>query len=150
MRLRWKALVFGLSADFLATMLGGVLLSAAGAAILAAQGRPLSELRAFHLRPPFLGMVLGVMCGATFVGGLVAAKTAGAAPLLHGLAMGVLSLAVGMLLTRAALYPGWFNLLAAGLAIPAACAGSLAAGLRTRRRPWPVERTPDNGGRRKG
>jgi len=148
-RIRWKALVFGLSADFLATMLSGLVLSAAGAAILAAQGRPLSQLRAFHLRPAFLAVVLAAMCGATFVGGFVAARTAGVSPLLHGLAMGILSLAVGMLLTRTAIYPVWFNVLAAGLAIPAAVAGSLAASRSaTPSRPG-IDRISNNGSGRK-
>jgi hypothetical protein len=149
MRLRWKALVFGLSADFLATMLGGLLLSAAGAAILAAQGRPVSDLRAFHLESPFLAAVLAAMCGATFVGGFVAAAVARASPLAHGFAMGVLSLAVGLLLTRTSLYPPWFNALAAGLAIPSAVAGALFAGRTMRPRPLVPEHPSGNGSRRK-
>src|SRR5438045_1640487 len=126
-RISWKALVFGLSADFVATMLAGLLLSVAGAAILAAGGRPISDLRAFHLRPAFLAAVLAAMCGATFAGGFVAAWTAGVSAAWHGIVMGVLSLALGQLLARSTIYPAWFNALAAGLAVPAAVAGALVA-----------------------
>jgi hypothetical protein len=41
------------------------------------------------------------MVGATFLGGYVAGRTAGAAYLPHGIVMGVLSLLVGKLLTTA-------------------------------------------------
>jgi hypothetical protein len=132
-RISWKALIFGLSADFVATIMAGLVLSVAGTAILVVQGRSVSELRAFHLRQPFLAALLVGMCGATFVGGFVAARAANVSPVGHGVVMGVLSLAIGQLLTRSAIYPAWFNALAAGLALPAGIAGGLAARARIRR-----------------
>jgi hypothetical protein len=133
MPIRWKAILFGLSADFLATIAGGLLLSIAGAAILILRGRPLADLDALHFEPPFLAAVLAAMVAATGVGGYVAARVAGVAPVLHGLVMGLLSLAVGKLLTTGP-YPRWFDLVATWSALPAAVAGALlAAAGRSRR-----------------
>jgi hypothetical protein len=125
-RIRWKAILFGLSADFLATIAFGLLLSIGGGAILLLRGRPLADLDAFHFEPPFLAAVLACMVAATGVGGWVAARTAGAAPLLHGIVMGLLSLAVGKVLTTGP-YPRWFELIAGWSAVPAAVAGALLA-----------------------
>jgi hypothetical protein len=133
-RIRWQAVVFGLSADFVATMLAGLLLSAAAGAILVAENRPLSEIRELHFEPAFLPFVLAAMCGGTLSGGYVAGRTAGGAYLAHGVLMGLLSLLVGRLLLTAR-YPGWFEFLANALALPAAVAGALLAARRRPRRP---------------
>jgi hypothetical protein len=129
--IRWRSIVFGLSTDFLATMTAGLALSAVAGVILLLQGRSLSEFRAFHFEPPFLAVLLASMVGATAAGGYVAARTAGAAHLPHGIVMGLLSLLVGKLLMTAS-YPAWFELLAAWLAVPAAVAGALLAKTRAR------------------
>ncbi|HEY3123598.1 MAG TPA: hypothetical protein VGK70_06010, partial [Thermoanaerobaculia bacterium] len=105
----------------MATMTAGLVLAAVGGGILLARGRRLSEIRAFHFEPPFLAVVLACMVGATFVGGYVAGRVAGAAHLLHGVVMGLASLLVGKLLTTGT-YPTWFDVLATGLALPAAIA----------------------------
>jgi hypothetical protein len=131
-RIRWKAILFGLSADFLATVLVGLLLGAAGGAILILQGRPLADLDAFHFEPPFLSVVLAGMVAATVAGGWVAGRTAGAAPLAHGVVMGLLSLAMGKVLT-AGPYPRWFDLIATWSAVPAAVGGALLASTGRRR-----------------
>ncbi|HEY3170839.1 MAG TPA: hypothetical protein VGK08_07520 [Thermoanaerobaculia bacterium] len=110
----------------MATMTAGFLLAVVGGSILLASGRRLSEIRAFHFEPPFLAAVLVCMVGATFVGGYVAGRVAGAAHLRHGIVMGFLSLLVGKLLTTGT-YPAWFDLLATGLALPAAIAGAMIA-----------------------
>ena len=127
--IRWRAIVFGLSADFLATISAGLVLSIAAGVILLLRGRPLSEIRELHFEPPFLAVLLASMVGATFLGGYVAGRTAGAAHLLHGIVMGLLSLLVGKLLTTAT-YPTWFDFLATWLALPAAVAGALLAKAR--------------------
>jgi hypothetical protein len=133
-RIRWQALVFGLSADFVATMIAGLLLSAFAGAILLAQNRPRSHIRELHLEPAFLPFVLAAMCGGTFSGGYVAGRTAGGAYIAHGVVMGLLSLLVGRLLLTAK-YPGWFEFLANALALPAAVAGALLAAQRRPRTP---------------
>ena len=127
--IRWRAIVFGLSADFLATLTAGLILTAVAALILLFRGRPLSEIRELHFEPSFLALLLASMVGATFLGGYVAARAAGAAHLLHGIVMGLLSLLVGKLLTTAT-YPAWFDSLATWLALPAAIAGALLAKAR--------------------
>jgi hypothetical protein len=63
--IRWKAVLFGLSADFLATIAFGLLLSVGGGGILILRGRPLSDLDAFHFEPAFLAVVLACMVAAT-------------------------------------------------------------------------------------
>ncbi|MGH9366988.1 MAG: hypothetical protein ACRD3M_04860 [Thermoanaerobaculia bacterium] len=129
--IRWRAIVFGLSADFLATIGAGLLLATIAGVILLPQGRPLSEIRELHFKPPLLAVLLATMVGATFLGGYVAGRTAGAAYLPHGIVMGLASLLVGKLLTTAA-YPAWFDLLSTWLAVPAAVAGALLAKTRAR------------------
>jgi hypothetical protein len=134
--IRWKAILFGLSADFLATIAFGLLLSIAGGAILLLRGRPLADLDTFHFEPSFLAVVLACMVAATGVGGWVAARTAGTAPLAHGLVMGLASLVMGKLLTSGP-YPHWFDFIATWSAIPAGVGGALlaAAGRARRDRP---------------
>jgi hypothetical protein len=132
--IRWRAIVFGLSADFLATISAGLVLSIVAGAILLLRGRPLSEIRQLHFEPPFLAVLLASMVGATFLGGYVAGRTAGAAHLLHGIVMGLLSLLVGKLLTTAT-YAAWFDFLATWLALPAAVAGTLLAKARAGHQP---------------
>jgi hypothetical protein len=124
--IRWRSIVFGLSADFLATVGAGLLLAIFAGSILLWQGRSLSEIREFHFEPPFLALVLASMVAATLIGGYVAARTAGQAHLPHGIVMGLLSLLIGRLLT-AANYPSWFDFLGTWLALPAAVGGALLA-----------------------
>ena len=132
--IRWRAIIFGLSADFLATISAGLILSTAACLILLFRGRPLSEIRELHFEPPFLAVLLVSMVGATFLGGYIAARTAGAAHLPHGIVMGLLSLLVGKLLTTAT-YPVWFDSLATWLALPAAVAGALLVKARAGHQP---------------
>ena len=132
--IRWRAIIFGLSADFLATISAGLILSAVAALILLFRGRPLPGIRKLHFEPPFLAVLLASMVGATFFGGYVAGRTAGAAHLQHGIVMGLLSLLVGKLLTTAT-YPAWFDFLATWLALPAAVAGALLAKARAGHQP---------------
>jgi hypothetical protein len=68
-------------------------------------------------------LVLLGWCVGTFAGAWVAARVAGRAPLLHGLILGGLLLAVAVLNMLALPHPAWFWALALSVFLPAAYLG---------------------------
>ena len=123
-RVELRALVFGLAADWLGTLLTAGLL---GAAFGVGPETPDGRIQELLAAPEFI--LSATLHGSFFtaLGGYVAARLAPADPLRHAVIVGALSLVLGILLVTA---PGggpqpawWVDALGFLLAVPAAAAG---------------------------
>lgn len=136
-RVELRALVSGVAADWLGTLLTAGLL---GVAFGVGPDTPDGRIQELLAAPEFI--FTATLHGSFFtaLGGYVAARLAPADPLRHAVIVGVLSLVLGILLVTA---PGegpqpawWVDALGFLLAVPAAAAGGwLAARRREERRP---------------
>lgn len=125
--IRPKAVLLGIIADIGATLLISTALITYLGAKAGMESLPEEEARqlivdAFQT-PPYLllGGVLGLL--ATALGGFVAARVAGVAPLLNAACVGVFGVLLGILFIGEA--PLWFSLIAILLTPPAAIAGGV-------------------------
>ncbi len=130
-RVELRALVAGVAADWLGTLLTAGLL---GIAFGVGPDTPDSRIQELLAAPEFI--LSATLHGSFFtaLGGYVAARLAPADPLRHAVIVGALSLVLGILLVTA---PGegpqpawWVDALGFLLAVPAAAAGGWLGGRR--------------------
>jgi hypothetical protein len=128
--LKISAVVIGLVVDVGASLLVGGAFGLAMAFWFAGDGvaAASTQLEVVLASPAGLwgSLLIGAACSA--LGGYVAARLAPHAPRFHGMAVGVASVATGVIAAANGMASGprWVTVLGAALTIPAALAGSMA------------------------
>jgi cytochrome bd-type quinol oxidase subunit 2 len=133
-----KAVLLGLLADLLTTVVLSPVVVLAGSSELRSKGKSIAEIAAHLASDPTVllcALVLGLVAAA--VGGFVTGRVAGRDHLRNGVALGVVGV-VSSLLFDVRGYPLWFSIPAIALVIPVSVGGALLAKARGSRKRAPA------------